>query len=127
MRQKWRVEEGRISGPSYPLKERRWDRNPGRQRNRRSKLSGRSAVPRGGNFPQRRRSASSFRVCAARTVSPNCAAARGSSRTFIIVGRRNFLEAGKKRLASDTARATTSDEVKELRREASALKEVWPS
>jgi hypothetical protein len=46
MRQKWRVEEGRISGPSYPLKERRWDRNPGRQRNRRSKLSGRSAVPR---------------------------------------------------------------------------------
>src|SRR5215469_17342622 len=26
MRQKWRVEEGRISGPSSPLKERRWDR-----------------------------------------------------------------------------------------------------
>src|SRR6516165_7727027 len=35
-----------------------------------------------------------------------------------------FLEAGKKRLAGDTARAATSDEVKELRREASALKEV---
>ena len=34
------------------------------------------------------------------------------------------LEAGKKRLAGDTARAATSDEVKELRREASALKEV---
>jgi GAF domain-containing protein len=30
MRQKGRVEEGRISGPSYLLKERRWDRNPGR-------------------------------------------------------------------------------------------------
>ena len=30
---------------------------------------------------------------------------------------------GRKRLAGDTARAATSDEVKELRREASALKE----
>ena len=35
-----------------------------------------------------------------------------------------FLEAGKKRLAGDTARAATSDEVKDLRREATALKEV---
>ena len=34
------------------------------------------------------------------------------------------LEAGKKRMAGDTARAATSDEVKDLRREASALKEV---
>ena len=34
---------------------------------------------------------------------------------------KDFLEAGKKRLAGDTARAATSDEVKELRREASAL------
>ena len=33
---------------------------------------------------------------------------------------KEFLEAGKKRLAGDTARAATSDEVKELRREASA-------
>ena len=37
---------------------------------------------------------------------------------------RDFLEAGKKRLAGDTARAATSDEVKDLRREATALKEV---
>lgn len=37
---------------------------------------------------------------------------------------KEFLEAGKKRLAGDTARAATSDEVKDLRREASALKEV---
>src|SRR6266536_2172731 len=37
---------------------------------------------------------------------------------------KDFLEAGKKRLAGDTARAATSDEVKDLRREASALKEV---
>jgi transposase len=37
---------------------------------------------------------------------------------------KDFLEAGKKRLAGDTARAATSDEVKDLRREAGALKEV---
>ena len=37
---------------------------------------------------------------------------------------KEFLEAGKKRLAGDTARAATSDEVKELRRETGALKEV---
>src|SRR4051794_3707569 len=37
---------------------------------------------------------------------------------------KEFLEAGKKRLAGDTARVATSDEVKELRREAGALKEV---
>src|ERR1700756_1314822 len=37
---------------------------------------------------------------------------------------KEFLEAGKKRLAGDTVRAATSDEVKELRREATALKEV---
>jgi transposase len=34
------------------------------------------------------------------------------------------MEAGKKRLAGDTARAANTDEVKELRREAKALKEV---
>ncbi len=37
---------------------------------------------------------------------------------------KEFLEAGKKRLAGDTARAATSDEVKDLGREAQALKEV---
>src|SRR3981189_2826946 len=37
---------------------------------------------------------------------------------------KDFLEAGKKRLAGDTARAATSDEVHDLRREATALKEV---
>jgi transposase len=37
---------------------------------------------------------------------------------------KEFLEAGKKRLAGDTVRSATSDEVKDLRREASALKEV---
>ena len=37
---------------------------------------------------------------------------------------KEFLEAGKKRLAGDTARAATTDDVKALRRESSALKEV---
>jgi len=37
---------------------------------------------------------------------------------------KEFLEAGKKRLAGDSARAATSDEVKGLRKEARDLKEV---
>jgi transposase len=37
---------------------------------------------------------------------------------------KEFLEAGKKRLAGDTARQATSSEVKDLRAEASALKEA---
>jgi transposase len=37
---------------------------------------------------------------------------------------KEFLEAGKRRLAGDTARAATSDEVKDLRRQAQVLKEV---
>ena len=37
---------------------------------------------------------------------------------------KEFLEAGKQRLAGDTARAAPTDEVKDLRREARDLKEV---
>jgi transposase len=37
---------------------------------------------------------------------------------------KEFLEAGKRRLAGDTARAATTDEVKDLRSETTALKEV---
>ena len=37
---------------------------------------------------------------------------------------KEFLEAGKRRLAGDTARAATSNEVTELRRQARSLKEV---
>ena len=37
---------------------------------------------------------------------------------------KEFLEAGKRRLAGDTARDATSSEVKDLRSEAAALKEV---
>ena len=37
---------------------------------------------------------------------------------------KEFLEAGKKRLSGDTAREATADEVKQLRSEATALKET---
>ena len=47
----------------------------------------------------------------------------GIAQSLYYVWSKEFLEAGKRRLAGDTARAATSDEVKDLRREASALKE----
>jgi transposase len=40
---------------------------------------------------------------------------------------KEFLEAGKRRLAGDTSRAATAGEIKDLRRENAALKEVWPT
>ena len=48
----------------------------------------------------------------------------GIAQSLYYVWSKEFLEAGKRRLAGDTARAATSGEVKDLRREASALKEV---
>ena len=48
----------------------------------------------------------------------------GLAQSLYYVWSKEFLEAGKRRLAGDTARAATSDEVKDLRRESTALKEV---
>jgi len=48
----------------------------------------------------------------------------GISESLYYSWSKEFLEAGKRRLAGDTARSATSDEVKELRREAQDLKEV---
>ena len=48
----------------------------------------------------------------------------GIAQSLYYVWSKEFLEAGKRRLAGDTARAATSDEVKVLRREAQSLKEV---
>ena len=45
------------------------------------------------------------------------------AQSLYYVWSKEFMEAGKRRLAGDTARAATSDEVRDLRREASALKE----
>ncbi len=47
----------------------------------------------------------------------------GIAQSLYYVWSKEFLEAGKRRLAGDTARAATTDEVKDLRRETSALKE----
>ena len=49
---------------------------------------------------------------------------RGIAQNLYYRWSKDFLETGKKRLAGDTARAATSDEVNDLRREAMALKEV---
>jgi transposase len=72
----------------------------------------------------RTRSVSCSKACAARTASPSSAARKASPRTFYYRWSKDFLEAGKKRLAGDTSREATSDEVKELRAEARQLKEA---
>ena len=48
----------------------------------------------------------------------------GIAESLYYVWSKEFLEAGKKRLAGDTARAATSDEVKALHQETRQLKEV---
>ena len=48
----------------------------------------------------------------------------GISQSVYYKWSKDFMEAGKKRLAGDTALAATRDEVKDLRREARDLKEV---
>ena len=47
----------------------------------------------------------------------------GIAQSLYYTWSKEFLEAGKRRLAGDTARAATSDEVKDLRRESRDLKE----
>jgi transposase len=47
----------------------------------------------------------------------------GIAQSLYYTWSKEFMEAGKRRLAGDTARAATTEEVKDLRREASALKE----
>jgi transposase len=47
----------------------------------------------------------------------------GIAQSLYYTWSKEFMEAGKRRLAGDTARAATSDEVKDLRREAGVLKE----
>ena len=48
----------------------------------------------------------------------------GIAESLYYSGSKEFLEAGKRRLAGDTARAASSSEVTDLRREARQLKEV---
>ena len=48
----------------------------------------------------------------------------GIAQSLYYTWSKEFMEAGKRRLAGDTARAATTDEVKDLRREAGALKDA---
>ncbi len=48
----------------------------------------------------------------------------GIAQSLYYTWSKEFMEAGKKRLAGDTARAASSEDVKGLRQEAAALKEV---
>lgn len=48
----------------------------------------------------------------------------GIAQSLYYTWSKEFMEAGKRRLAGDTARAANTEEVKDLRREARALKEV---
>src|SRR5665213_1448953 len=48
----------------------------------------------------------------------------GIAQSLYYTWSKEFMEAGKRRLAGDTTRAASSDEVKGLRQEAAALKEV---
>ena len=48
----------------------------------------------------------------------------GIAQSLYYVWSKEFMEAGKRRLAGDTARAASTDDVKGLRQEAAALKEV---
>jgi hypothetical protein len=72
----------------------------------------------------RRITASCSKGCAARTASPSCAARKASPRTSTIAGPRSSSKPARSRLAGDTAREATSDEVKELRAEARQLREA---
>src|SRR6202044_2724426 len=66
-----------------------------------------------------------WKGCAGRRASPNSVGARASPRRCTMAGRKSsWRPARGDSLAGDTARAATSDEVKDLRREAQALKEV---
>jgi len=75
-------------------------------------------------FRPRRRSASCWKGSAARESIAELCRREGIASSMHYGWSKEFLEAGKRRLAGDTARAATSDEVKDLRREAQALKEV---
>jgi hypothetical protein len=62
--------------------------------------------------------------CAASTALPRYAGARALPRAFITAGRRSFSRPASAGWRAIRARAATSSEVKDLRRQAQELKEV---
>src|SRR5262249_6773618 len=75
-------------------------------------------------IPLKRRSASCWKACVARTALLSCAARKGSIRTWTTVGRRSSWRRARNGSPGDTAREATSDEVKELKAEARQLKQT---
>ncbi|EHK54846.1 transposase [Mesorhizobium alhagi CCNWXJ12-2] len=60
---------------------------------------------------RKRRSVSCWKVCAARKSIAALCRCEGIAESLYYNWSKEFLEAGKKRLAGDTARAATTDEV----------------
>ena len=73
---------------------------------------------------RKRKSASCWTACADEQSIAELCRREGIAEGLYYSWSKDFLEAGKRRLAGDTARVATSDEVKALRREARELKEV---
>ena len=51
----------------------------------------------------------------------------GIAQSLCYTWSKEVMDAGKRRLAGDTARAATTGEVQNLRRETCALKNAWPT
>ena len=99
------------------------DRNPTPLQRRPKRLAAISAAP--PEAPRgRREDPNCARWHARRDLNRRALPARRHRREHVLLLVKEFLEAGKRRLAGDTARAATTDEVKQLRREAQDLKEV---
>ena len=81
-----------------------------------------SGAGRASSTRQRRRSGSSWRASGEDSIAELCR--RKDRRRLYDSWSKEFLEAGKKRLAGDTARQASSGEVKDLRREMRDLKEA---
>jgi len=89
-------------------------RNLSRRPCRRKALSATSDGQLGSTMRRKRRSALCSMAFAAKPRSPSFAGAKALPRACITPSK-EFLEAGKRRLAGDTARAATTDELKQLR------------
>jgi transposase-like protein len=83
-----------------------------------------SAGQRDDGILQKRRFGSFLKVCAARNRLWELCRREGLNQNVYYRWSKDFLEAGKKRLAGDTARDATSDEVKDIRAELRQLKEA---
>ncbi len=87
-------------------------------------MSKTSAARRASNIQLKRRSGSCWTAQKGEDSIAELCRREGIAQSLYYSWSKDFLEAGKKRLAGDTARAATSTEVKGLRREARDLKEV---